>query len=601
MPTSPRAFQDSYRKDSKTQDIFRKRKNMVLSKDIEAERRENYILWNTFFRRNIHRFIEQVLGIKLFPYQIIWIYLMSISDVFISICSRAAAKSFIAALFCLAKGILYPGSEIIISASTLKQSSLILTNKITTLRDMSPVLQREIASIVSSQNDNRCILQNGSVIKVVASNEGARGNRATMLLMDEFILLDKEVVDSVLTPFLYVRQAPFMLKQEYQDYPQEEPQTISISSAGFKSHWSWRYIVNTIKGMVNGKRFGFFATDYLVSIKSGIKTQAQIDAERRNSDPETFSREYENLYSGESGKSYFKVSLFDRKIKRAFYPLRQDLVGGKKNPYALQKAQDEIRVISYDVAARQNKANDNSVLSCIRLIPTHKGYKRSVPYMESSHGANVVSQALRLKEVFYDFQADYIVLDIQQNGIGIYDTMSSITTNEERGIEYPAFGVMEHNSISEEVRNELRDRCLGVNPLPVVYPISASAKLNSEIAVAFRSALQKKLFDFLVSDIDADDYLTRTNKEFLEVETSLRPWFLHPHVQTNLLIQECVNLELNVLNGMIKLTEGTGRKDRYTCVSYANYFVSEVLDRELLKQGDNTDEWSVIQSISLVY
>lgn len=603
IATGPRPYQaNEYIRTAKSDNPFERKKKMVLEKDISQAKRERYILWNTFFRRNIHRFIETVLQIKLFPYQIIWIYLMSISDVFVSICARAAAKSFLVACYTVAKAILYPNSEILIAASTIKQASLIVDVKIRSLREMSPVLQREIIDIVTNPNLNVCKFANGSLIKVVAANEGSRGNRATTLLMDEFLLLKKEVVDGILFPFLYVRVAPFMMLPEYSDYPQEEPQVISISSAGFKSDWGYRYVVSVIKMMLEGKRAGFFAVDYLISIKSGIKTVNQIETERRNSDPDTFSREYENIFSGESSSAYFKSSMFDRRIKRAFYPLRQDLmVANKKNPYAIPKQKGEIRVVGYDLATRLNRVNDNSVLVAIRCLPRNKGYERHVVYVESNHGSNVVAQGIRLKDVFFDFETDYLVLDIAQNGIGLYDSMSIMQRNEERGVEYPGFAVMEHPSLDQGVRDELRQRVLGIgNLLPVVYPISATAKLNSDIAVALRSALQKKLFRFLVTDIEADDYLTRTNKEFLEVrdDISLRPWFLHPFVQTNLMMGECVCLESKIVNGLVKLSEGSGRKDRYTALSYANWFISEVLDKELLKQTEDVDEWDLIQQIT---
>jgi hypothetical protein len=222
--------------------------------------------------------------------------------------------------------------------------------------------------------------------------------------------------------------------------------------------------------------------------------------------------------------------------------------------------------------------------------------------LESSHGKNTISQALGIKEIFYDFASDYLVLDVQQAGIAVFDSMSSVTRNDARGVEYPAFTVMDNAFIDDAVRKELQARTLGLNALPCVFPISATQKLNSEIAVAFRAALQKKLFDFLVSDIDAEDHLTKTNREFFETkeDISLRPWFLHPFVQTNLLVAECVNLEMAVINGMIKLSEGGGLKDRYTSISYMNWFVSNVLDRELLKQEDSEDDWSLLQSFTFI-
>ena len=180
--------------------------------------------------------------------------------------------------------------------------------------------------------------------------------------------------------------------------------------------------------------------------------------------------------------------------------------------------------------------------------------------------------------------------------------MSSISSNPERGIEYPAFTVMESVYVDEKVKEELRERTLGTNAIPVVFPISANSKLNSDIAVAFRGALQKKLFDFLATDLDAEDYLIKTNKEFLDTgdELAVRAWLLHPYVQTNLLVGECLNLEMSVVGGNIKLDEGNGLKDRYTSISYLNYFVSTVLDRDYLRQGDDITDEQAMLAVTMV-
>ena len=412
-----RPFEDDYHKDSKTQNVFRKRKDMRLSKDIESERRENLILWNTFFRRNPHRFVEMYMGIKLFPYQILWLYLMSISDVFVAICSRAAAKSFLVAVFGIAQCILYPNSEVVIGASTIKQAGLIISEKVQFLRNQSALLQREIISITTNINSYEALFANGSKMKVVAANEGGKGNRATFLVLDEFRLLKKEIVDEIFTPFLYVRQVPFKQLPEFADYPEEEPRKFSISSAGYKSEWWFKDTISTIKLMVEGKKAGFFCTDYLISILHKIKTRKQMETEKEQSDPISFAMEYENVPMGQSGKAYFKSQMFPRNIKGAFYPMRGDMLTSKKNPYAIPKVPGEIRVVSLDVASRANKVNDNSITVCARLIPTHKGYNRKIVFIESSHGSNIISQALRIKEVFFDFGADYLVLDLQQVGI----------------------------------------------------------------------------------------------------------------------------------------------------------------------------------------
>jgi hypothetical protein len=114
---------------------------------------------------------------------------MSISDVFVAICSRATAKSFLVALYGITQCILYPNSEIVIGASTIKQAGLIISDKVTKLRNDSPILQREIISVTSNMNNYQAVFANGSKMTVVASNEGGKGNRATTLSKLAFILV----------------------------------------------------------------------------------------------------------------------------------------------------------------------------------------------------------------------------------------------------------------------------------------------------------------------------------------------------------------------------------------------------------------------------
>ena len=63
----------------------------------DERRMDNFLLWNTFFRRNLHRVATDYIGIPLHLYQIVILYLMGISRFIVIIASRSAAKSFIIA------------------------------------------------------------------------------------------------------------------------------------------------------------------------------------------------------------------------------------------------------------------------------------------------------------------------------------------------------------------------------------------------------------------------------------------------------------------------------------------------------------------------
>jgi hypothetical protein len=74
---------------------------------------------------------------------------------------------------------------------------------------------------------------------------------------------------------------------------------------------------------------------------------------------------------------------------------------------------------------------------------------------------------------------------------------------------------------------------------------------------------------------------------------------MNPYVQASLFVSECINLDLILNNGLIKLVEKSGSyKDRYSCISYLNWVVSH-LDKELLKETEESDDWEVLQKVCL--
>jgi len=72
-------------------------------------------------------------------------------------------------------------------------------------------------------------------------------------------------------------------------------------------------------------------------------------------------------------------------------------------------------------------------------------------------------------------------------------------------------------------------------------------------------------------------------------------------LQTSLFINESIALEMMLQNGLIKLIEPPGaRKDRYTSVSYLNYYVS-LMDTQLLKEKYSGNDDEEFLSLSRVY
>lgn len=580
---------------------------ILTEKEMTKAKKDRIKTWVTFYRNNPSYFVEHYMGVRLYPYQRFWINAIGKSTEFVGIASRASAKSWLIGVYAIARCILYPGTIVAIASSTKAQAGLIIAEKCTSLRNEHPNIDRETSNIVTNQNKWEMTFHNGSRINVVVSGEGGRGHRSHVTILEERRLIENVVIDAIIRPFLVSRQPPYMKNPKYAQIAdlKEEPQEIIITSAHYKSYEWYPETKKFLREMANGNGdIKAIFLDYLISIHHGIKTKKQMEKEKRDLDPITFLMEYGNIPYGSSSLAFYKLGLFNRSIKRSWRPIRDEVyLTTKKNNYDIPKLTDEMRVVSVDVAMRAGTTNDNTIISCARLLPSKKGWLTEIVYIESHNGKNTMLQALRIKQIFKEFQADVLVLDIANAGISVYDSLSSVTKDEVRGVEYEPFTVINSFNVDDKLYQELTDRTLGQDALPCVFPISATAPLNSLIAVKFRERLKKKLISFLVDDNTEEEFLIKSgNKDIIDqIEPELRAYLLQAHLQTSLLINECISLEMVLSNGLIKLEEPEGaRKDRYTSVSYLNYYVS-LLDTELLRERDTISDEESFLGVARVY
>ena len=548
----------------------------------------NTFLWSTLFSRNFHKLATDYLGIKLHLYQQLILYLMGISQLIVIIACRAAAKSFIIALYACCKAIIKPGSKIVLGSATRGQSKLIISEKIKNeLMNMSPALCKEIRDIKDSANESIVYFKNGSTIKVFTANEFARGLRSTDAVREEFRQIDKNIDDSVISPFQTIRQAPYMIDPYYSSIEdlKEDPIDIYISSSWFDDgHWMWDIVDQAYKDMLDDGRSTMLAFDESITLKHNIRTQRQMQQEKKKQDPITWQIEFLNLRIRNNASAFFTYSMLmdNQTLRQVFYPRNhKDVKYHKKNKYAIPKQDGEIRAISCDIAFVEGKQNDNSIYSCVRGIPesltyttenseieVKQGYKRQYSYIESNQIGDTTKQAIRIRQLYEDFEADYIVLDCRNGGLQILYTLGKTLYDEERGVEYPPLKCMNNDTYAEVVRNP--------NAPAVIYAINATQQLNSEIAYSFRRSLMEHRSEFLVNYNIAKESILSENEDYMnEFNVEVQLEYERPFLETQAMISECAELlyEKSPQTGVVKIYEqGGNRKDRYTSCSYASHF-----------------------------
>lgn len=173
----------------------------------ELEEKEARILLAKFLYRNIGITTELLTGIRLYPDQIINIKGMLQSNYTLCVWGRGLGKTFSAAMFCILQAIFYPKSSILIAGPTFRTARFIFNHieKICDSQDSQLLFQA--MGVKSKRNDEyKWNINEGQIIAIPLNGEKIRGFRANVLLIDEFLLMNEELVERVLMPYLVAPQ-----------------------------------------------------------------------------------------------------------------------------------------------------------------------------------------------------------------------------------------------------------------------------------------------------------------------------------------------------------------------------------------------------------
>ena len=594
-------FEHADKKNKNIKNIFLQRKNNNKQSDImtKNERLMNGVaVWTSFYRANPHRFAEEYLGVKLKLFQKILLYIMVHFNYVMYCAARGQGKSFLTAVYCVIMCILYPETKVVIASQNLKTSIKIISEKIQELYDNSPNLQREICDLKTGQTDPCVKFHNGSWIRICTASQSSRGARSNLLIVDEFRMVDLDVINSVLRKFLTTIRNPKYLENPKYQHLQERSKEVYLSSAWYKHHWSWSKFQAFVKAMTSGKKYFVCGLPYQLSIKERLLLAEKVAEEMQESDfdPIQHQIEMECLFFGESEKAYFKFDELNkcRGTNKPFIPLNDDEYvqykgDRRKGKFYKQKHPNEIRFLGVDSALMGGKNNDSTVFAFIRCIPNDGEYIKSVEYMETTEGQHSTYQTLRMKQLFYDLECDYCVMDTAGNALAIYDEATKITFDNIRGVEYPAW-----RSLNDE---RMQERAFDRNALPLIYSIKVAggsgAATNHEMAVYTKAQFQQKKVKLLCNEFEGKEYMSEKHN-LLKVESFEVARLLAPYVQTSRLINEMINLEMELRSGWIKLQEPSGhRKDRYSSLSYCLYYIKQF--EADLRLKEDVDELALLE------
>ena len=547
-----------------------------------------------FYRANPHRFAKDFLHVNLKWFQKIIIYIMNMNPMFCMIASRGLGKTYLIAIYCCIRAVLYPGSKICIASGTRGQAINVLEKIRTEILPKSAELKRELkgGDIKISASEAIALFNNGSFIKVVTANDGARGNRATILVLDEFRLIDKDTIDTVLTKFLTAsRQPGYLSKPEYAHLKdRERNRQVYLSSAYFQDHWSYTTVKSFVKNMRNPDMdWAICSLPYQMAIKEGLSNRDDIADQMAGEDFNEIKWSMEMLaeFYGDSDGSFFNYEAIAKNRKIQF-PMLPEELSNKLNHNAKVKIQPKVagekRIISADIALMSSRKNNNDATAIFinQLLPTKAGrYINNIVYTENSEGMRTEDQALRIRKLYEEYNCDYIVLDVKGVGLGVYDALAGDLPDVETGEIYPALSCCNNT--------EMALRCTSKDAEKVIWAINGSQQFNSDCAVMLREGFRSGKIRLLATEYDGERVLMGINR-YNDLRMSEQLEIRMPYINTTLLINELINLQHEESSGMIRISEKSGmRKDRYSSLSY-NYWVACQLERSMKKKRKDSDD-----------
>lgn len=546
-----------------------------------------------YYRANPHRFAEDFIpGLKLRIFQKILLWAMFFNDNFYYVASRGQGKTYLVALFCVIRCILYPGTKVKVASYTFKQAKEVVLKITDDFMHKSSLITAEIEKFSNGQNDCYIFFRNGSWIRVCVAGESARGGRSNIIIIDESRMVEQKIVDTILVPMNADPRQPGYLNKPKYSHMQEMNKVFFMSSAYFASSEMFEKVKAYVANMLD-PRFNYFVCDlpYQLSIKEGLLMRQQIEnemSEQTFSDI-SFMMEREGLFYGSSEDAIFDFKTLNerRVLQDGLHNLDFYRSNGTKIP---DKQKGELRILSVDIALLASKKHDNDASALIvhSAIPTPShNYMDNVVYMETHEGLVTEELGLMVMRFYYQYDCDYIALDANGIGQSILDYLMADRFDPMYGQAYAALDCINNPELSE--------RCKVKGAPKVIYAIKANSRSNNDMCLALRAGFQNGYINLLANDSNIEDKLSKI-RGYSKLTDVQKAKLKLPYVQTSFLIDELINLSHDTSNGLIKIKEKSGmRKDRYSSLQYGYYVIQELSKK--LKPKKNTSNYDNVFKI----
>ena len=330
--------------------------NELYALEGELDDRTAKITLIKFLRANLAFTCELICGIKLRAFQEIILKGLFNRNYSMCVMARGAGKSFLAAVFCILYCIFNPGTKVVIAGPTFRTARNIFT-------ELQRMVKSKGAELLAQAFDSKPSLRSdlftweingGSITAIPLSGEKIRGFRAHVLILDEFLLLTEDIVETVLMPFL-VANADMtervetkekedeliklgVMKEEDRTVFEDNIRMIALSSASYtfeylyKRYCAWREMIYNHEKQ---SATYFIAQIAYNGVPEGMMSKNVIEeAETGGINSPNFLREYgAQFVDGNDG--YFSAKKMEECTLKVDQAPHLTLVGEKDKQYVL--------------------------------------------------------------------------------------------------------------------------------------------------------------------------------------------------------------------------------------------------------------------------
>lgn len=455
----------------------------------------DYEAWTEFFsyyRYYIDEFAIDILGVELFPFQRVILRAMGRGQFSVLIACRGLGKSWIVALFYICVSILYPNVKCGIASGNSQQARNVIIQKVKGELSKNETIAREINfPIKTSSDDCYCEFKSGSEIRAITlaqdrGGDSARSWRFNYLLVDEARLVKDDIVETILIPMTKTkRQNALRWKQN------EKGKVIFISSAYLKTSGLYKRFKYHFEQMVAGnKNYVAMCFPYQVGIQAGLFDSDDIEQEKEKPSmtSDKFAYEYEGIFVGSSGESYYPYELTMPCRSLQYCELEQP------------KKSDSIYIITHDVAVSTAKNSDNACTHVIKLKVRPNGtYTKSVVYTKVVNGLPLEKQRDFLRELIHlKFpNCKKLIIDERGSGNGLprmfYESWEYTDPKTKITVEYPPL-----------IKDNDEEGFLLENAIPLIRAINATNEFNTTYYPYMKSCFEDRTLQLLVASDEVD-------------------------------------------------------------------------------------------------